>query len=116
MLHVYCDYFGNTGWARHAQGFLDSLRRHVELGLFSWNTPADGPGLSDEVGGMPARAREHPVRVALGIGPIERMAILAGEVRIAFVVWETTRLPRAKLKILAPWTRYGRPRAGGVSS
>ena len=114
MLHVYCDYFGNTGWARHAQGFLDSLRRHVDIGLFSWNTPADGPGLSDEVGGMQARAREHPVRVALGIGPIERMATLAGEVRIAFVVWETTRLPRAKLKILRTmdqvWTpsRWGR--------
>jgi glycosyltransferase involved in cell wall biosynthesis len=114
MLHVYCDYFGSTGWARHARGFLAGLRRHVDIGLFSWNTSADGTGLSEQVGRMQARAREHSVRVALGIGPIERMATLAGEVRIAFVVWETTRLPRAKLKILRAmdqiWTpsRWGR--------
>ncbi len=114
MLHVYCDYFGSNGWARHAQGFLDSLRQHIDIGLISWNTPADGPGLTSEVSRMQARAREESVRVALGIGPIERMATLPGAVRIAFVVWETTRLPRDKLKILRAmdqiWTpsRWGR--------
>lgn len=113
MLHVYCNYFGSNGWARHAQGFLASLSQHIDIGLISWNTPEDGSGLSGDVHRMQAMARTNTAGVTLGIGPIERMETLSGAVRIAFVVWETTRVPRDKLKILRSMDQIWTPSQWG---
>ncbi len=89
MIHAFCFWSGNGGWARHAAGFLGALQKLEDVAVTEWDGLASASGaLVDD--GDPS----------IGIGPIELMTHLPGSRRNAFVVWETSVIPEDKIRIL----------------
>jgi glycosyltransferase involved in cell wall biosynthesis len=100
MINIFCYFFGISGWAAHAKNFVTSLSRHEDIALAGWEPP--GP---EEVSLPVLRMLENGLRlsesnVGLAIGPIERMTEIIGRKKIAYTVWETTRIPHDKLSCL----------------
>ena len=94
MINACCFFFGEHSWSRHARQFFAAWQKQEPIVIESWDAPPDG--LVPEVG----HGVSDPAVPAVGLGPIERMIGLVGSRRIAYVVWETTVLPRDKATIL----------------
>jgi glycosyltransferase involved in cell wall biosynthesis len=78
-----------TSWSQHARQFAAALGRIEEVGVVAYDAPPDL-----------AAAPSPEADVIIAIGAIERMSGLAGRYRIGFMVWETTLVPRQKMRIL----------------
>ena len=101
MINVFCYYFGTGGWCRHAQGFLAALRRYEDIALLPWEQPTSREVITPGIATMLANARGPMAQnIALGIGPVDNMGTLIGRKKIAYVAWETTRVPVKKRRIL----------------
>ena len=101
MINAFCYYFGSDGMAHHAAGFLPALNKYEDVALVSWDHPPDSfplPPVTSRMLGNACRLDE--ANISMGIGPIERMRRVRGSKRIAFIVWETTRLPARKRSVL----------------
>jgi len=82
--------------------FLSALSSREDILLFQWSDPEKPLVLSRKI--LTTGARDGcptDAQPSIGIGPIERFASMKGRRRIGFVVWETTRIPRAQLEFLA---------------
>jgi glycosyltransferase involved in cell wall biosynthesis len=77
-----------TSWAYHTRQFAAALGRLEDIVVVPYDPP---PGRS---------APDPNADVAIAVGPIERMRGLTGRYCIGCVVWETTIVPRGKLRVL----------------
>lgn len=98
MLNIHCYYYGRQGWQRHARHFVAALGQHEAIALLPW----DAPSPHEAVSAQDARLLGNAIglldqNIGIGIGPMERMDRLIGAKRVAFAVWETTRIPPEKL-------------------
>ena len=89
MVTIYGPWNDATSWSQHARQFAAALGRIEEVAVVPYDAPAD-------VAVAPPAAAD----VVIAIGAMERMAGLCGRHRIGFIVWETTIIPRAKLRVL----------------
>src|SRR5215813_5478408 len=107
MINAFCFYYGENGWSRGGRYFFDAWQKREQVRIIAW----DGPTRESD----PSRANvPSNLDPGVGLGPIECMVKVVGSKRIAFVVWETTILPPAKINVLRSmdevWTpsRWGR--------
>ncbi|HKB64615.1 MAG TPA: glycosyltransferase family 4 protein [Pyrinomonadaceae bacterium] len=104
MINAFCYYYGVDSWSRHAREFFGAWQKQQDVIITSWNK-ADAT--TDPVPLLPQR-EPHANYPGIGLGPIEPMVHVAGSQRIAFIVWETTLIPSARVKVLqsmdAVWT------------
>jgi len=83
------------GWLRHATGFARALNRREATELVDWRE-----------GGTASAARRAwrrlaaPRSVGISMGSIENTPQMATRYRIAYFIWETTRIPERKLAFL----------------
>jgi glycosyltransferase involved in cell wall biosynthesis len=94
MINAFCLYYGADSWSRHARYLFGAWRKQEQVIVKSWNSPAGGEDGED------ANGEPEPDAPGVGLGPIEFMTSVAGSRRVAYVVWETTVMPRDKVKIL----------------
>jgi len=113
-VHGHGFYAGLTTWARHARSFFTALHRRTQVKIH----PVDHRGvraeLTAEESALMWDGSDDHDGIGIGIGSVDSMPAVRGRHRIAFVVWETTRLPadkRAQLQAMDEvWTpsRWGR--------
>jgi len=94
MVNAYCYYYGDDSWSRHARSFFGAWQKQEPVRILSWNPPSRAEAA------LPPSDEPSPRMPGIGLGPIELMPTVSGKPRIAFVVWETTILPRDKAMIL----------------
>lgn len=114
MLNVHCYYYGTQGWQRHARYFVAALLRHEAIALLPW----DSPSAHEAASAQDARLLDNALgpidqNIAIGIGPLERMDRLIGAKKVAFTVWETTRIPPDKLACIETADEIWIPSAWG---
>jgi glycosyltransferase involved in cell wall biosynthesis len=92
VINAFCLYFGDDSWSRHARHLFGAWQRLEPVNIVSWNEPACGEEFerSESAHGVPG----------VGLGPVEFMTRIVGSRRVAYVVWETTVMPRDKVAIL----------------
>ena len=78
-----------NSWGYHARQFAAALARLDEVVVVPYDAPPER-----------AAAPRPDADVGIAIGPIERMVGVVGRHRVGFAVWETTVVPRAKLRVL----------------
>lgn len=88
---VFGHWVGAFGFASHTRQFSAALAKIEDVLAAPLDITRTAPRL---------RKRREDDRIGLGIGPIETMTYVSGRCRIGFVVWETTVVPREKLRIL----------------
>jgi glycosyltransferase involved in cell wall biosynthesis len=87
-INIFGLFHDGTSWACHTRQFAAALGRLEDVIV----VPSDAtPGRS---------AVPDPDGIAIAIGPIERMSGLTGRYCIGYMVWETTIVPRSKLRVL----------------
>lgn len=88
MLTVFGHTDGLSGTSRHALSFSHAFSRHQDLAWVPLDQPPPSPqgDLSNNIG--------------LGIGAPDVMPRVRGRRRIAWAVWETTRIPESRLRFL----------------
>jgi glycosyltransferase involved in cell wall biosynthesis len=113
VINAWCFCVGETSWATHARGFLRALDRRHEVALVPLDQsvqPVPG-GLQAMIERGRAPDLRHP---GISIGPFESTRRVRGAWRVGMVVWETTRIPPAKVAMVRAldevWTpsRWGR--------
>jgi len=91
-VNIFGPCLGTSGWAQHTRQFSAALAQFDEVVVVPWDAPPEGVG---------ALAPRADADIGIGIGPIERMVDVVGQCRVGFMVWETTVVPDAKLRILS---------------
>lgn len=81
---------GGHGGDRHGTGFTNALKELVTVNSYPWD--------ADHAAETSSGSRNN---IAVAIGPMQRMDESFGRYRIAFTVWETTRIPGQLLAHLA---------------
>ncbi len=112
MINVHCYCFGYLGVQRHGASFLGALSRYEELALFPFDAvPTNVP---DSYRRMLQNAR-GPVSadLGIGIGVMNRMPLVTGRRRIAYTVWETTRIPARERAFLDGFDQLWTPSTWG---
>jgi glycosyltransferase involved in cell wall biosynthesis len=95
MIQAYAPIFAHSGTARHGQQFFTALRKLIRLTIKTINTSnADESIVESE------KDASDSSGLGIGIGPIEFMQNIRTRFRIAFIVWEGTRLPACNLETL----------------
>ena len=108
---VFGQFLGTSGWAEHTRQFAKALASLRDVTVVPWDLPHNADGSS--ASSTRTAQRSRIADVGIGIGPMERMVEVAGKYRIGFVVWETTRIPRSKLRILQALDELWVPSAWG---
>lgn len=102
MIHAYTIYGGNLGWANHARQFFSALSKLEPVTVWphiptNENSPPIVLGLTDQ---MSDSSKEY----GIVLGQIDHLPQAASQlrqaIRVAFVVWEGTRIARDVLKAL----------------
>ena len=101
MIRVYCPYFSETSFARQSRYFLTALSKYHEIALF----PTDYNITHKIDHTQTAKMLQNQIQtsdddLSVGIGHISSMGNVKGRKRIGFVVWETTRVPKAAPPVL----------------
>lgn len=101
MINVYCFCFGFLGVQQHGRYFVRSLGRYDSIALFPWDDLPDeqllSPFVRQALDNASGDAAENP---AVGIGVMNRMGLLRGAHRVAYTIWETTRIPEQEIRQL----------------
>jgi glycosyltransferase involved in cell wall biosynthesis len=98
MIHLYCHYFGYQGVQQHGHYFCDALNRYHPVALRSWDNIPARYRLKNSTQAMLANLNTFKKRIcSIGVGPFEAMAEIEGKYKIAFLAWETSRIPQEKL-------------------
>lgn len=114
MIHIHCRKFGYQGEQQHGHNFCEALSQHYQIALHSWDKIPDPGSLSDSTRTMLNNANcKHNPSCAIGVGPIGGMADLRGDYKIAFIAWETSRIPPEKLRFLKNVDEIWSPSAWG---
>jgi glycosyltransferase involved in cell wall biosynthesis len=103
MINAYCYYFGDHGWCRHGRSFFDAWQKQEPIRIIPWDDAPEG-FIAPEPG---------PASPAIGLGPIERVSHIVGSKKIAYVVWETTRMPDDKRSVLRTMDELWTPSTWG---
>ena len=115
-VNVYAFVCGYGGWSRHGRALTLALSRYREIAAHFWDARCVAATLPSEFGRMFENARDrNDNNVGLGIGPVERIGEIAGRKRLACVVWETTRIPRDKLRFIEELDEVWTPSSWGKS-
>jgi glycosyltransferase involved in cell wall biosynthesis len=94
MINAFGAVFGTWSFAVHSRHFFRALHRRTPVALFADDRAASSPILPVDLAEMLANAQRgvtaHP---SIGIGGIAIIPRIRGRRRIAYVVWEPTRVP-----------------------
>lgn len=102
MVNINAFCFGYMGVQKHGYSFMRALSRYLDIALFPWD-PVPAPAmLPRELRGFLANARGPDVEsnTGIGIGVMNRMPHVVGNRKIAWTVWETSRIPESELAYL----------------
>lgn len=101
MINAFGPVFGHWSFAVHARHFFRALHRRTPLALFANDEPDARQEVPPDFAEMIANAgRGLSEGPGVGIGAIPNIPNIRGAWRIAFVVWEPTRLPAERTRYL----------------
>lgn len=109
MINAFGAVFGTWSYAVHARHFFRALHRRTPVALFAEDRAKSSPNLPADLAEMLAHAQGGVTAgPSIGIGGISGISKIRGRRRIAYVVWEPTRVPdelkRHLLDALELWT------------
>lgn len=100
-INAYC--FGYLGVQKHGRNFIQALSRYDDIALF----PYDLIPLLEEISPffqqclINAQNCNIDRNIGIGIGVMNRMPFIVGRKKIAFTVWETSKIPTRELEYLS---------------
>lgn len=102
MINVNAFCFGYLGVQKHGFNFIESLSRHTDIALLPWDPPPPPGNLPAAYKRFLENAEKDCVgrNVGIGIGVMNRMPHIVGERKIAYTVWESSRIPENELACL----------------
>ena len=99
-INAYC--FGYLGVQKQGHNFIRALGQYDEIALFPFEPvpPLDyiPPYLQKSL--LNAQEKTVKQNIGIGIGIMNRMAYIVGEPKIAYTVWETSKIPPSELEHL----------------
>ncbi|MEM7061701.1 MAG: glycosyltransferase family 4 protein [Cyanobacteria bacterium P01_B01_bin.77] len=102
MININSFCFGYLGVQKHGYNFITALSHHDDIALFPWDSlpPTDyiSPFLQQCL--LNAQAEAVQQNLGIGIGVMNRMPHIVGNKKIAFTVWETSKIPAPELAYL----------------
>ncbi len=101
MINVSCFCFGDLGVQQHGRNFLYALGKLDRIALLPWDKIPQSDKLPPFIRFCLNNARgriEH--NVGLGIGVFDCMGGIVGTKKIAYTVWETTKIPVCQMRYL----------------
>jgi glycosyltransferase involved in cell wall biosynthesis len=112
-VNLLADFGDAGGWGRHARCFGGALARHARVVPLWRHRPAQGFRLPDDDAPLPRLGRWDDSAPGIGIGSAGRPPVPPGALRIAFTVWETSRVPAAVMRRLHEFDQVWVPTAWG---
>lgn len=105
---------GATGWSSHGRNFVKALSTLRPVAVSFWNSPQKSDIRPNPITDEPSAAGNLP-RIEIGIGPIDQMLSLRGDIQIGYIVFEGTRLSTKDLEVLKQLDRVWVPSSWGAS-
>lgn len=93
MIRVYGDFDAQSGYATHAVNLVRHLRRLVHIDIDNLYSPLAVCNVPGDLRELVAKQPETEPTVGLLIGGLEAIQLLKAKIRIACVVFETTKIP-----------------------
>ena len=117
MVNINAFCFGYMGVQKHGFGFMRALSRYLDIALFPWDPVPAHDVLPRELRGFLANARGQDVEsnTGIGIGVMNRMPHVVGNRKIAYTVWETSKVPEPELAYLDRVDEIWMPSSWGKS-
>ncbi|MGA8260699.1 MAG: glycosyltransferase [Arenicellales bacterium] len=99
-INAFC--FGCMGVQKQGSSFVRALSRYTDIALFPWDPVPPLDVLPAEVRRWLGNARGQDVagNTGIGIGVLNRMPCVVGRKKVAYIVWETSRIPERELAYL----------------
>lgn len=112
-VNLVADFADSGGWGRHARCFGGALARYARVVPLWRHRPAEGFHQPDDDACLPRLGRWDDSAPGIGIGSAGRPPVPPGAVRIAYAVWETSRIPAAVVRRLRAFDQVWVPTAWG---
>jgi len=110
----YC--LGEHGGKKHGTYFTKALSQFVDMDLYPWDLDPSG-NQHTQAGNVIERASPQSLNnIALGIGPMHRMSEMFGRYKIAFTVWETSKIPVSILQHISGMDEVWIPSSWGKAN
>jgi len=102
MINISAFCFGHLGVQKHGFSFIRALSRYDEVALFPWDRVPRAHRIPRQLRHCLRNAKKGGVEqnTGIGIGIMNRMPYIIGRRKIAYAVWETSRIPGSELEHL----------------
>jgi len=102
MINISAFCFGNLGVQKHGYNFIKALGKYDNIALFPWDRVPPVYRIPPFLKYCLRNARKETIEhnIGIGIGVMNRMPLIIGSKKIAFTVWETSKIPIPELEHL----------------